>query len=111
MYLNGYGVNQNDSKAHEIFYNIAYSGDIWSIKYLAEKAHKSSDYVNAIKWYEMGYKLDDLDSIYNLGLHYYKGLGVNQDFQESFTFFKPTKLPKIIGSYSFWLTVRGTLFF
>jgi len=88
MYLNGYGVNKNISKANEIFFNIANSGDIWSLSYLAEKAFNNNDYVNAVKWYNIGSELDDLDSIYNLGLHYYKGLGVNQDFQESFSYFK-----------------------
>jgi len=88
MYLNGYGVNKNISKAHEILFNIANSGDIWSILYLAEKAFKNNDYVNAVKWYNMGYEIDNLDSMYNLGLHYFKGLGVNQDFKESFSYFK-----------------------
>ena len=88
MYLNGYGVNKNISKANEILFNIANSGDIWSINYLAERADNSNDYVNAIKWYEMGYNLDDLDSTFNLGMYYYKGLVVNQDFKESFSYFK-----------------------
>ena len=88
MYLNGYGVNKNISKANEILFNIANSGDIWSILYLAEKAFKNNDYVNAVKWYNMGYEIDNLDSMYNLGLHYFKGLGVNQDFKESFSYFK-----------------------
>ena len=88
MYLNGYGVNKNISKANEILFNIANSGDIWSILYLADKAFKNDDYVNAVKWYNMGSEIDNLDSIYNLGLHYYKGLGVNQDFKKSFSYFK-----------------------
>ena len=88
MYLNGYGVNKNISKGSEILFNIANLGDIWSIIYLADKAEKNEDYVNAIKWYEMGYKLDDLDSTYNLGIYYYNGLGKTQDFQESFHLFK-----------------------
>ena len=88
MYLNGYGVNKNISKGSEILFNIANLGDIWSIIYLADKAEKNEDYVNAIKWYEMGYKLDDLDSTYNLGIYYYNGLGKTQDFQESFHLFQ-----------------------
>ena len=88
MYLNGYGVNQNISKGNEILFNIANLGDTWSIIYLADKAEKNNDYVNAVKWYEMGDSLDDLHSTYKLGIHYYKGLGVKQDFQLSFSFFK-----------------------
>ena len=88
MYLNGYGVIQNISKSNEIFFNIANLGDTWSIKYLADKAEKNNDYVNAIKWYEMGYSLNDLHSAYNLGILHYKGLGVEQDFKKSFSFFK-----------------------
>ena len=88
MYLNGYGVNQNISKGNEILFNIANLGDTWSIIYLADKAEKNNDYVNAVKWYEIGDSLDDLHSTYKLGIHYYKGLGVKQDFQLSFSFFK-----------------------
>ncbi len=88
MYLNGYGVNQNISKGNEILFNIANLGDTWAIIYLADKAEKNNDYVNAVKWYEIGDSLDDLHSTYKLGIHYYKGLGVKQDFQLSFSFFK-----------------------
>ena len=88
MYLNGYGVNQNISKGNEILFNIANLGDTWSIIYLADKAEKNNDYVNAVKWYEIGDSLDDLHSTYKLGIHYYKGLGVQQDFQLSFSFLK-----------------------
>ena len=88
MYLNGYGVIQNISKGNEILFNIANLGDTWSIIYLADKAEKNNDYVNAVKWYEIGDSLDDLHSTYKLGIHYYKGLGVQQDFQLSFSFLK-----------------------
>ena len=88
MYLNGYGVNQNISKGNEILFNIANLGDTWAIIYLADKAEKNNDYVNAVKWYEIGDSLDDLHSTYKLGIHYYKGLGVQQDFQLSFSFLK-----------------------
>ena len=88
MYLNGYGVNQNISKGNEILFNIANLGDTWAIIYLADKAEKNNDYVNAVKWYEIGDSLDDLHSTYKLGIHYYKGLGVKQDFQLSFSFLK-----------------------
>ena len=43
MYLNGYGVNQNDSKAQEIFYNIAYLGDIFDFKVLV----RGNQYANS----------------------------------------------------------------
>ena len=88
MYLNGYGVNKNISKGSEILFNIANLGDIWAIIYRADQAKKNNDYVNAIKWYEIGYSLNDLDSAYNLGLLHYKGLGIKQDFEKSFSFFK-----------------------
>ena len=87
MYLNGHGINQNISKANELFIQTAESGDIWSINHLADNAMKNKDYVNAHKWYTKGEELDDINSMYQLALFYYNGLGVTQDFGISYSKF------------------------
>ena len=87
MYLNGHGINQNISKANELFIQTAESGDIWSINHLADNAMKNKDYINAHKWFSKGEELDDINSVYQLGLFYYNGLGVTQDFGISYSKF------------------------
>ena len=87
MYLNGHGINQNISKANELFIQTAESGDIWSINHLADNAMKNKDYINAHKWFSKGEELDDTNSVYQLGLFYYNGLGVTQDFGISYSKF------------------------
>jgi TPR repeat protein len=92
MYLNGYGVIQNTSNAIETLVKIAEVGDVWSINYLANSAIQKEDFVNAYKWYLEGDKLDDQESTYQLGLLYYKGKGVKQDFNESYYKFEKAAL-------------------
>ena len=87
MYLHGHGIKQNTSKANELFVETAESGDIWSITHLANNAIENKDYVNAHKWFTKGEILGDLNSIYQLGLFYYNGLGVTQDFGISYSKF------------------------
>ena len=87
MYLNGHGINQNISKANELFIQIAEAGDIWSINHLANNAIKNNDYVNANKWFSKGEELGDPNSMYQLALFYYDGLGVTQDFGISYSKF------------------------
>ena len=92
MYLNGHGVIQNTSKAIETLVQIAETGDVWSINYLANSAIRNEDFVNAYRWYLEGDKLDDQESTYQLGLLYYKGEGVKQDFKESYYKFEKAAL-------------------
>jgi len=92
MYLNGHGVIQNTSKAIETLVEIAEAGDVWSINYLANSAIRNEDFVNAYRWYFEGDKLDDQESTYQLGLLYYKGEGVKQDFGESYYKFEKAAL-------------------
>ena len=87
MYLHGHGIKQNTSKANELFVETAESGDIWSITHLANNAIENKDYVNAHKWFTKGEILGDLNSIYQLGLFYYNGLGITQDFGISYSKF------------------------
>ena len=87
MYLHGHGIKQNTSKANELFVETAESGEIWSITHLANNAIENKDYVNAHKWFTKGEILGDLNSIYQLGLFYYNGLGVTQDFGISYSKF------------------------
>jgi len=92
MYLNGHGVIQNTSKSIETLVKIAEAGDVWSINYLANSAIQNEDFVNAYRWYFEGDKLDDQESTYQLGLLYYKGEGVKQDFKESYYKFEKAAL-------------------
>tara|TARA_Y100001970_G_scaffold90142_1_gene113622 strand:- start:18653 stop:19951 length:1299 start_codon:yes stop_codon:yes gene_type:complete len=87
MYLHGHGIKQNTSRANELFVETAESGDIWSITHLANNAIENKDYVNAHKWFTKGEILGDLNSIYQLGLFYYNGLGITQDFGISYSKF------------------------
>ena len=92
MYLYGFGVVKDESKAYEMFHNQAENGVTESMVNLGMMNQAgvgvNQDLASAKYWYELAAKLGSAEARNNLGLLYAKGIGVKRDLYKSFELFK-----------------------
>ena len=92
LYINGWGVNQDISKARYWYQMAANNGDPAALHNLAvlyqQGQFVDKDLTTAITLYEQAAKQGLAQSQYNLALLYYAGEGVEQNTEKALTLFK-----------------------
>lgn len=66
----------------------AIKGDIESQVYLGKHFFQQGDYEQSYKWYERAAEQNDLESIYQVGLAYERGLGKKQDYNQAIKWYQ-----------------------
>jgi len=93
MYCNGRAESNNDSEAEnqkwaeravDWMTKAAAQKNIFALKSMADLFRQVGDYKNSFSCFEIAAKQNDAIAIYNLGVHYEKGLGCSQDLEKSF---------------------------
>lgn len=86
MYANGRGVVENKSKAIELFRKACVgkiSEGCYSLERYGQKSTSAINYTNAVKFYQEGCNNEDMDACSNLGVRYFHGQGVQQDYSKA----------------------------
>lgn len=87
-YKQGDGVERNDEKALEEFKIAAELGHIHAQLLVASYYLHKNDCVNAAKWLQMAADLGNADALFQLGVFYTEGDGVDQDLEKAAEFFR-----------------------
>ena len=88
LYLNGDGLLEDKNVAISLLEKAVELGDFKSITQLAKIYYVDKDYSKAFELFKKGADIEDIDSIYHVGLCYAKGLGVRQDFSLAFKYYE-----------------------
>lgn len=86
-YKNGDGVPQNNETAIEYFKIAANLGHVQAQLAVGGYYYTLNDCVEAAKWLQMAADLGNADALFNLGVFYTEGLGVEQDLAKAADFF------------------------
>ncbi len=87
-FSNGHGVQKNYTQAARWYALAAEQGVVSAQSKLADLYKAGRNYAEAVKWYKMAALKDDTDAQCGLGLCYYNGQGVPQDFKEAVKWYR-----------------------
>lgn len=92
-YQNGIGVQKDYEKAFDYFLKAAKNNDpvaqnIIASYYMGGIGKIKINYESAFEWYRKSAELGSLTGIYNLGLAYFHGIGVNEDKNKATNLFQ-----------------------
>ena len=86
-YKNGDGVEQSNEKAVEQFKIAANLGHMHAQLLLGSYYYSRNDCAEAFVWLDMAAKLGNAEALYNLGVFYTEGMGVDQDLTKAADYF------------------------
>ena len=88
IYFKGLGVYKNIDVALKLYLSLLSKGDLSIIDKIGQIYYQKEDYYNAIKFFEQGYKNNDLDSIYHLAVCHAKAKGTNLDLGKAISLYE-----------------------
>ena len=86
-YKNGDGVQQSNETAIEYFKIAAKLGHVQAQLAVGGYYYAKNDCVEAAKWLQMAADLGNAEALFNLGVFYTEGMGVDQDLPKAADFF------------------------
>ena len=105
MYLNGYGVSQDENKGLDYLQKSVNQGFEKSLAmmgyFLSEGLHVPMDKQKGIELYQKAAEKGDDDALLNLGVLYYLGDGVDQDTRIALDYFQKVNMASkpLVGRY------------